>query len=125
MADEVFNLSLHTMTMFLDSKKSDMVHLTPSLEFLLVDELRRIISSDCFGLVAPKSNCVEDVWENVPTFLTRNYTHQTVVCVHDDEVNGFLFSTICSLVHYNIIHDPNIPGFLRFLSQVFELLISF
>ena len=74
MADEVFNLPLHTMTMCLHSKKSDMVHLTPSLEFLLVDELLRIIASDCFGLVTPKSNCVEDVWENVPTVFARNYT---------------------------------------------------
>jgi hypothetical protein len=46
MSDEVFNLSLHTMTMCLHSKKNDMVHLTPSLEFLLVDELLLIITSD-------------------------------------------------------------------------------
>jgi hypothetical protein len=95
MADEVFNLSLHTMTMCLHSKER----------------------------VAPKSNCVEDVWENVSTFLARNYTHQTVR-VHDDEGNGFLFTVFCSLVHYSIIHDPNIPVLLQFLSQVFELLIS-
>jgi hypothetical protein len=88
MEDEVFNLSLHTMTICLHSK-SDLVHLTSRLEFLLVDELLNIIESDCFELVVPKSNCVEDVWENVPTFLARYYTSQIYISVHDDEGNGF------------------------------------
>jgi hypothetical protein len=51
-------------------------------------------------------------------------TGSPTVCVHDDEGNGFLLTAFSSLVHYSIIHDPNIPGLLRFLSQVFELLIE-
>jgi hypothetical protein len=89
MTDEVFNLSLYTMTMLLHSKEDDLVHLTSSLEFLLVDKLLRVISFDCFCLVTPKCDRVEDVWKNVPVFLARNYTHQVVVRVHDDEGNCF------------------------------------
>jgi hypothetical protein len=76
MVDEIFNLSLLTMTMRLYSKEGDLVHLTTILEFLLVDKLLRVITSDCFWLVAPKSDRVEDVWKNVPMFLVRNYTYQ-------------------------------------------------
>jgi hypothetical protein len=72
MVDEVFNLSLHTMTIHLHSREGDLVHLTTSLEFLVVDKLLRVIASDCFWLVAPKSDRVEDVWKNVPAcFLDR------------------------------------------------------
>jgi len=112
MADEVFNLSLHTMTMRLHSKEGDLVHLTPSLEFLLVDKLLRVIASDCFWLVAPKSDRVEDVWKNVPAFLARNYTHQADVRVHDDESNCFLFATFRSLTHDSVIKQPYVTGLL-------------
>ncbi len=123
MSDEVFNLSLHTMTIRLHSKEGDLVHMTPNLEFLLVDKLLRVITSDCFWLVSPKSDRVEDVCKNVPTFLARNYTHQTVVHVHDDEINCFLFVVFRSLVHDSVIKQSYVTGLLWFLSQVFDLLI--
>ena len=106
MVDEIFNLSLLTMTMRLYSKEGDLVHLTTILEFLLVDKLLSVISSDCFWLVAPKSDRVEDVWKNVPAFLARNYTYQVAVRVHDDEGNCFLFVTFRSLVHDSVIKQP-------------------
>jgi hypothetical protein len=54
-------------------------------------------------LVSPKSDRVEDVWKNVPVFLTRKYTHQDAVCDHDDEGNCFLFVVFSSLVHDNVM----------------------
>ena len=100
------------MTMHLHSKEDDLVHMTPNLEFLFVDKLLCVITSDCFWLVAPKSDRVEDVWKNVPAFLARNYTHQTVVRVHDDEINCFLFVVFRSLVHDSVIKQSYVTGLL-------------
>ena len=98
------------MTTRLHSKEGDLVHLTSSLEFLLVDKLLCVIASDCFWLVAPKSDRVEDVLQNV--FLARKYTHQTAVRVHDDEGNCFLFAVFRSLVHGSVIKQSYVTGLL-------------
>ncbi len=112
MVDKFFNLSLHTMTIHLHSKESDLVHLTTRLEFLLVDKLLRVIASDCIWFVVPKSDRVEEVCKNVPTFLERNYTHLHTVRVHDDEGNCFLFVVFRSLVYDSVIKQTYVTGLL-------------